>query len=98
MTCEGDLLYRAIRPIPRGEEICISYVELTGTHAERRATLQAGYHFDIAAQVGPSWVTNPMHEPFTNAMGVHAYHAMLGTFCSGLRPYQNDICITSGAF
>ncbi len=42
---------RAIQPIPPGEEVCISYVELTGTHAERRAALQAGYHFDIAAQV-----------------------------------------------
>ena len=33
------------------EEICISYLELTGTQAERRAALLAGYHFDIAGQV-----------------------------------------------
>ena len=39
-----------MRPITEGEEICISYVELTGTHAERRAALQAGYHFDVGHQ------------------------------------------------
>ncbi|KAK9833733.1 hypothetical protein WJX74_004208 [Apatococcus lobatus] len=44
------IIFRTVRQIRMGEEICISYLELTGTHAERRAALLSSYHFDIALQ------------------------------------------------
>ena len=43
------IIFRAIAPIAAGQEATISYVELSATRAERRATLLAGYCFDIDA-------------------------------------------------
>ena len=49
LTFRGALAQlRATRALEAGAEVCISYIDLTATAAERRAELQEGYHFTCA--------------------------------------------------
>ena len=49
LTFRGNVAQlRATRMLEAGTEVCISYIDLTATAAERRAELQEGYHFTCA--------------------------------------------------
>ncbi|KAK9829973.1 hypothetical protein WJX72_008972 [[Myrmecia] bisecta] len=58
--CGTQIVFRALRPIVAGEEVCISYIELAATAAEQRMSLLDSYYFDLDPRLTQAQMAVPL--------------------------------------